>query len=341
MATTVEIHQSVAQWRTDNVRRRFCRLDTTCEHGKSPVIGGATIYCHEVTTRRLDGDVDVSPYVAKTADRLSNRLAALLSGIQRSLEDHIPELRGDARVTELLGASVEGNVGLMLNALRYHIPVERVEPPTAALEYARRLAQHGVPVNALVRAYRLGQRQMNEIVFAEVRAIDIPESVRYTVIEAITRILFEYIDWISQQVVAVYEDERERWLENQNSLRAMRVREVLAANKAVDADALSTSFRYPLRWHHLAVIMWYPDEGTGGDALASLQRFIRELAQAAGADANPLFVAADRRCGYGWLPFRADPSDAVAPVCAHAQKRGDGPSVAIGTLAPGVEGFRR
>ena len=265
-----------------------------------------------MTTRRLDGDVDVSRYVAEAADRLHDRLAELSSGIQSLLEEQIPELRGDARVMELLGSSVEGNVDTVLHALRYDIAVERVESPTAALEYARRLAQHGVPVNALVRAYRLGQRQMNEIVFAEVRAIDIPESVRYTVVEAITRTLFEYIDWISQQVVAVYEDERERWLENQNSLRAVRVREVLAANKAVDADASSTSIRYPLRWHHLAVIMWCPDEGTEGDALASLQRFVRELAQAAGADANPLFVAADGLCGYGWLPFRAEPSDAAA-----------------------------
>ena len=294
-----------------------------------------------MTTRRLDGDVDLSRYVAEAADRLHDRLAELSSGIQSLLEEQIPELRGDARVMELLGSSVEGNVDTVLHALRYDIAVERVESPTAALEYARRLAQHGVPVNALVRAYRLGQRQMNEIIFAEVRAIDIPESVRYTVVEAITRTLFEYIDWISQQVVAVYEDERERWLENQNSLRGLRVREVLAANKAVDADALSTSIRYPLRWHHLAVIMWCPDEGTGGDALASLQRFIRELAQAAGAEANPLFVAADGLCGYGWLPFRAEPSDAAAAVCAYAQKRGDGPSLAIGTMAPGVEGFRR
>jgi hypothetical protein len=294
-----------------------------------------------VTTRRLDGDVDVSRYVAETADRLHERLADVSAGIQGLLEDHIPELRGDTRVMELLGASVEGNVDTLLHALRYDIAVERVESPTAALEYARRLAQHGVPVNALVRAYRLGQRQMNEIVFAEVRAIDIPESVRYTVIEAITRTLFEYIDWISQQVVAVYEDERERWLENQNNLRAVRVREILAANKAVDADALSTSIRYPLRWHHLAVIMWSPDDGTEGDALASLQRFIRELAQAAEADANPLFVPADGLCGYGWLPFRAEPSDAVDRVCAHAKKRGDGPSLAVGTIATGVEGFRR
>src|SRR6202035_731850 len=146
------------------------------------------------------------------------------------------------------------------------------------------LAQHGVPVNALVRAYRLGQRSLNELVFREVRAAEIGAEERLAMLDAITATLFDYIDWISQQVVVVYEDERERWLENQNNLRAVRIREVLAANKAVDTDALSTSIRYPLRWHHLAVIMWSPDDGTEGDALASLQRFIRELAQAAEAD---------------------------------------------------------
>ena len=79
--------------------------------------------------------------------------------VRRYLEGQILDLRGDARILELLGNSVEGNVDTILHALRYDIAVERVEAPTAALEYARRLAQHGVPVNALVRAYRLGQRR--------------------------------------------------------------------------------------------------------------------------------------------------------------------------------------
>src|ERR1700761_1665462 len=188
-----------------------------------------------VTKPHVDSGVEVSRYVAETADRLLQRLAAVSSDVLRTLEDQIPELRGDAALLALLGTSVEGNVDTILHALRYDIAVERVEAPTAALEYARRLAQHGVPVNALVRAYRLGQRQMNELVFAELRGIEIPESLRVAVIEAITGTMFEYIDWMSQQVVTVYEDERERWLENQNSLRALRVREILAANKAIDA----------------------------------------------------------------------------------------------------------
>jgi GGDEF-like domain/PucR C-terminal helix-turn-helix domain len=294
----------------------------------------------QVKKPQLDTGVGVNSYVAQVAGRLLDRLTDASSVIHRALEEQIPELRGDAALVELLATSVEGNVDTLLHALRYDIAVERVEAPTAALEYARRLAQHGVPVNALVRAYRLGQRRMNELVFAELREMDIPEPVRVAVIEAITGTMFEYIDWMSQQVVAVYEDERERWLENQNSLRSLRVREILTADKAVDVDAATTSIRYPLRWHHLALVMWYPDLGTEGDELARLQRFIRDLAEAAAAG-TPLFVAADQSCAWGWLPYRAAVADVVPKVRRFMQTRPDPPSVAVGTMAAGVEGFRR
>jgi hypothetical protein len=294
-----------------------------------------------MTKPRLEGDIEVSSYVAGVAARLNERLTELSSALGRFLEEQIPELHGDAALMELLGTSVEANVHTVLHALRHDIVVERVEAPTAALEYARRLAQHGVPVNALVRAYRLGQRQMNEVFFAELRAIDVPDSVRVAVLEAITGTLFEYIDWMSQQVVAIYEDERERWLENQNSLRALKVREVLAANKPIDVDATTNSIRYPLRWHHLGLVMWYPDVGADGDQLGRLQRYLREAGEAAGAAAIPLFAAADRSCGWGWLPYRAAAPEALASIRKFTLARADSPSVAIGTMASGVEGFRQ
>src|ERR1700742_3357463 len=292
----------MTQSRTNKSARRSYRLSTTA----SNVV--------DVKKPPGDSDFGVKDYIAEIAGRLHGRLVDVSSAVRRSLEDQIPELRGDAALVELLGTSVESNVDAILHSLRYDIAVERVEAPTAALEYARRLAQRGVPVNALVRAYRLGQRQINEVVFAELRVMDIPEAIRVEVIEAITGTLFEYIDWMSQQVVGVYEDERERWLENQNSLRGLRVREVLTANKTIDMDAAITSIRYPLRWHHLALVMWYPDPGAEGDELARLQKFLRELGEATGAAGNPLFVAADRNCGWGWLPYRAAVADAVEKV---------------------------
>ena len=72
---------------------------------------------------------------------------------------------------------------------------------------------------------------------------------------------------MSQQVVEIYEEERERWVETRNSLRALRVREVLAGRKSVDIDSAITAIRYPLRWHHAALVVWYPaatGEANGG-----------------------------------------------------------------------------
>jgi hypothetical protein len=155
-------------------------------------------------TKAHDGEVGSGEYVARIAARMNEQVTGVSSLIKDALEQLIPELRGDARTVELLGASVEGNVDTILHALRHGIAVERITAPTAALEYARRLAQHGVPVNALVRAYRLGQRRLTELVFAELHAIDMEPTTRIAVIEEITDVLFAYIDWISQQVVAVY-----------------------------------------------------------------------------------------------------------------------------------------
>ena len=58
------------------------------------------------------------------------------------LED-IGELRSDPQLLDLMHASVEGNIATVLHAIHHDIPIERVESPTAALEYARQLAQRG------------------------------------------------------------------------------------------------------------------------------------------------------------------------------------------------------
>jgi DNA-binding PucR family transcriptional regulator len=294
-----------------------------------------------VTTPHGRNDVDVDRCVREIAAGLYPRLGELTANIQRFLEEQIPELGADAATAELLGSSIGGNVDTILHAMRYGIDVQRVEAPTAAMEYARRLAQHGVPVHALVRAYRVGQRRMNELVFAEVQATDMEPPVRVAVLAKMSTTMFSYIDWISQQVVEVYEDERERWLENQNSLRALRVREILAGKTDIDIDAATSTIRYPLRWHHLAVVVWYPEAGADGNELPRLQRFLRELGQAAGVAASPLFIAADQVTGWGWLPFRSGAAHAIEKARRFVVERAGSPSVAIGKPAAGVEGFRR
>ncbi|MGA5546000.1 PucR family transcriptional regulator [Mycobacterium sp. NPDC051198] len=277
-------------------------------------------------------------------DRLIARQGAVSYSVQQALASQITQLRGDRELVQLLGASVAGNVETIFNALRHDISLDNIEPPTAALEYARRVAQRGVPMDALVRAYRLGHSLVIDAASEEVNAAELDARTGLAVFERITSVSFRYIDWISQQVVVVYEEERDRWLANQNSARALRVREVLEAPSAAvtDPEALTAALRYPIQRMHLAVVLWWPADAEHEDGLGRLESVLRDMAEAVGAQGSPLFVAADRNTGWGWVPLSATAAaTAVDTVRTAIATRTAAPAVALGTPLYGVDGFRR
>jgi GGDEF-like domain/PucR C-terminal helix-turn-helix domain len=304
--------------------------------------GGGTeaSYDQPMTGVRGRDDVDVERAVDELAVRLGDRLPELVSAIAASIREDIPELREDGQ-TAPLNASIEGNVTTALYALRHKTPFERVQAPTGALEHARRIAQQGFPVTALMRMYRLGQRSLTHLVFGELQSADLAPQTRVAVMETVNETLFAYIDWMSQQVVEVYEEERERWLETRNTVRAVQIREVLAGQKPTDIDSAITAIRYPLQWHHVALVIWYPPAGSDADAVGRMQRFVRELGEAVQAGAAPLFIATDASTGWAWLSFQSAPAGVIEQVRRFAGQRRDSPSVAIGSPAAGMKGFRR
>jgi hypothetical protein len=84
----------------------------------------------------------------------------------------IPQLRGDKRVLTLLEASVGENVATVLHIIQHGIELENVHAPAAAEEYARRLAQRGVPASALLRAYRIAISAYIDKVLEELLSAD-------------------------------------------------------------------------------------------------------------------------------------------------------------------------
>lgn len=253
----------------------------------------------------------------------------------------IPELRGDAEIEQALAASVAGNVDTVLHAMLLGVDPGGVEAPLAAMEYPRRLAQRGLPVTALVRAYRLGQASMVRQMHEAVRATDLGAEQQLAAHEWITDWSFAYSDTVIETVITAYQRERDRWMQGRSSARVARVRELLLGAEQVDVDDAAIAIGYPLRRHHLALIASYPDEGDGADHVDRLESAVRELAVAVGPVEAPLFLAADQRTAWGWLPV-ADPAAAVARARAFAgAPSGDGPRMVFGTPRPGVEGFRR
>jgi len=115
----------------------------------------------------------------------------------------------------------------------------------------------------------------------------------------------------------------------------------LAERQSVDIDSAISAIRYPLRSHHVALVVWFPAATGEADELAQMQRFVRELGVAVRAGAAPLFIAADRSTGWAWLSFQVAADGIVSAVREFSLQHRDSPSVAIGSPAAGVKGFRR
>ena len=93
---------------------------------------------------------------------LAPHAAEMSADIYQLIVREIHQLRGDKRVLTLLEASVGENVATMLHILQHGIVMDNVHAPAAAHEYARRLAQRGVPIAALLRAYRIGSARYQD-----------------------------------------------------------------------------------------------------------------------------------------------------------------------------------
>ena len=299
------------------------------------------IYRHGVINAQADAEVDMDSHITAVAARLNERVTEISTAVSTALEANIAELPRDDRMRELLHRGVKDHIQTILQAVLHDIGAKKITAPATALEYARGLAQHDVPPHTMMRAYRLGQRRLTELVCAELHACGLKPTTRVAMIEAITRTLLKYVDSVELQALAVYQRERGLLLENQSAAREMRVRDVLAGAPSIDIDAASEAIGYPLRWQHLALVLWYRDDETLGDEFARLQKFIRDLARAVDTSASALVAAVDPTGAWIWLPYRSPPGDVASKIRDFVRTRPDAPNIAIGAMGSGIKGFRR
>ena len=285
-------------------------------------------------------DPRVGEQVAAVAASLEPRIAELASDIRDLIQREIPTLEADPQLSSLLDASVEENVVTFVHMLRHGIVTAHVEAPTAALETARRLAQHDVPATALIRAYRVGQARFLRHCIDELLAQTHGDHVEGLSTRWMVEHVSDSIDRVVGQILAAYESARERWVQNRAAVLIMRVKSVLAG-EGVDPEVAEGALGYRLLQRHLGVVLWVERGAADADPLGRLDRVASALAVAAGSARAPLFVPCDETSAWAWL--------AVTPG---AVLRWDDPqvvigegdptvSVALGEPASGVEGFRR
>ena len=281
----------------------------------------------------LDHSV-IAELVAEVATAVSRRVTDVSEDVYKLILRDIPQLDDDKPLAVLLASSVDSNVVTCLQILQHQIDLAAVRAPASALEYARRLAQRGTPLTALLRAYRLGHTCFSDWLLRELaeRTGD-AEAITATT-QAMARLVAGYIDQVSEEMVTAYTQERENWLRNRSTVRAARIRDLLSGAR-IDVSATETTLGYRLRQYHVGVACWTDDAASGGDGITRLERAIGHIATQLAGGGDPVFLPRDESSAWAWLPLGIrDRFDAA--TC----EAGAGIHVAFGDAVKGIAGFR-
>jgi hypothetical protein len=249
----------------------------------------------------------------------------------------IPELHDDKSVLSLLTSSVHSNVGTCLQIMQHQIDLSAVQAPAASLEYARRRAQRGTPLTALLRAYRLGHTRFSDWLLKELAQQTGDAQMITAATLSMSKIVAGYVDQTSEEIVAAYTRERENWLRNRSTARAARIRDLLSGGR-VNVSATEATLGYGLRQYHVGVVCWSGEAVAAADNITRLEHAIGHVAGKAGCYGDPVFLPRDVSSAWAWLPLGGrDTFDAAGAGVAGV----DGDiHFAFGDVAKGASGFR-
>jgi DNA-binding PucR family transcriptional regulator len=240
--------------------------------------------------------------VAGVAAAVGRRAAAVSEDVYDVIVRDIPELDEDKPLLDLLSSSVDSNVHTCLQILQHQIDLSAVQAPAAAVEYARRLAQRGTPLAALLRSYRVGHARFSDWLIRELarQAGDADMITAATL--SMSGIVAGYIDQTSEQMVAAYTQERENWLRNRSAARTARIRELLRGQR-VDVPAAEATLGYRLRQYHVGLVCWVGEIAGDADQITRLERAIGQVAGQAACSGDPVFLPRDESSAWAWLPL--------------------------------------
>ncbi|MCZ0985967.1 SpoIIE family protein phosphatase [Streptomyces diastatochromogenes] len=133
--------------------------------------------------------------------------------VLRRLRGEFPELWKYEDIAAVAPAGLSEHVVAALVFLARGRDLTEVRTPPAAIEFACRLAEHGVPISELLRVYRIVHAGLLHELYAEAaRVTDSQELLSQTTV-TLSALAFEYVDRTSDQAVAAYQRARDRCLQ--------------------------------------------------------------------------------------------------------------------------------
>jgi hypothetical protein len=257
----------------------------------------------------------------------------------RHLHATIAELHGteEPAFFDETEASCTSNMEQLLGLLARGEPASAMTVPDAALRYAQGLVRRRIPLDVLLRAYRLGHAYLWDLTARRFREQIDHEDELLAALEASATFMFEYVDLISADLVAAYHVERDRWVRSAAAVRAETAREILGGEVPNESTA-SARLGYELRRHHVAAVVALDPHLAVSKAELSLEREALAVSSALGCG-DALVIPAGAAVLWAWFGSTGRPGrEQLTRLEAH--RTPPGVRMAIGRPAEGVEGFR-
>lgn len=278
---------------------------------------------------------DYDALVREVAGRIKADLDRLTPAMTTMFADTIPEFRHDDEIRRLMVASTESNLTAIIDILTLGIGLDDITVPPAAAEYARRFAQHDLSLEALLRAYRLGEHMFVQWTITLLTELAPPTDMALAAAARVAELVNSYIDQVIEGLIDIYGTERRRWDARTDAARAAQVRAVLDAEE-LDLASAEQMLSASLRGWHQFVLLWTPP-GTA-DPGPVLRAGIQVLAAVSAR--SPMTVEIDEHTRWVWLASTGRPVLDTARLVRELRAT---PilSMAVGDPATGLAGFRQ
>ncbi|MBP2369497.1 helix-turn-helix domain-containing protein [Pseudonocardia parietis] len=271
----------------------------------------------------------VSDTLARLAGAVRDDSGSLTERVLAEIDAGLPDLGRDPRVRELLVATIEGSLDGALTVLTGGGDPDDAPVPAAATDIARRLAQQGVAVTVLLRAYRLGQAAFQQVLISRIASAGLDADELAAAVRELSSVAFGYVDRVSEDMVAVHQSERDGWVRRRDAARLAMVDAVLAGRGGT-ASEVERTLGHPVTGEHLAAVFWSaPGVADPGRAL---ERAVAAAGEALGCPRPPLVVAPDGATLWAWYPV---------PAARDVELEQEEVFAAFGTPEHDLDGFRR
>lgn len=241
----------------------------------------------------------------------------------------LPAMWQDETLTRLARGTCLAMVELMLAMMEHGIPADRAEPPVVAVEYACLIADRGLPIGDLLRAYRLGHAYFARILTDTITDLARDPAELAAAVRETERFLFALVDTISSRIGAVYIEECQR-LDSRTASQRRDVVHALLEGETSDVRRAEQALGHRLTGPQLAFICWSDADPS---ALPHAATRLQEIFNAP----RPILIPEADGALSGWFDLSRHPM----PTDALNRARVRGVHIALGPVMPGIDGFRR